>query len=658
MGLALQNGLKVIINIILDVAPAWFYRKYPESVMIMANGRRLEPRATACRQIGGAPGPCYHHVEGIRCRELFIRELADRYKDHPALFVWDLWNEPELTCGIARKPDSDTMVCYCGQSAKEFMKWLQARYETIGRLNKRWNRNYDSWDEIELPRDPHAFNDMIDWRLFFADTLTEELAMRAAAVKTLDPNHPIMAHTVPMPHFNMVNACSDDYSLAKLCNLFGNSVGSHPFAAALSTSAADGKPVINAEIHALGGDTFTRPDIPSFTDMKRHILIPLSRGITGFLFWQYRPESLGAEAPAWGLASPDGGDTEWLGHSAVINNALQKYKQYLLSAHPLPAHIAVVNSNPNQILDWCVTNSIDLHYQSVFGAYMAFYRMNYNADVISAAQITREYIARYKAIYYPFPYYMDEKQARILQEWIREGGTLISEAFFGGIRAEDGLHSARLPGYGFDEIFRAEESLSFTASTFQNARGNEWAKRGGEGDGIPILYERGLKYTSKGDKAIGYYFCETLRANGSEILARFPDGEAAVTCSGFGKGKGILIGSLLGYIYSKSAPPQNARFLASLAEIGGVSPYVDAGCPGVRADILKGDGCYIVVIVSEDEQISNITLRMDIHLNSKSTAVNMITDERLTMRGEDNKPVLDIKLGPKGCEMFFISETQ
>ena len=45
-------GLRVILNIICDVAPAWFYRDYPDSLMVAADGRRLYPQTTAYRQIG------------------------------------------------------------------------------------------------------------------------------------------------------------------------------------------------------------------------------------------------------------------------------------------------------------------------------------------------------------------------------------------------------------------------------------------------------------------------------------------------------------------------------------------------------------------------------------------------------------------------------
>jgi beta-galactosidase len=103
MRLCEKYGLKVIINIILDVAPVWFYKLYPDSVMVTNSGDRLMSQSTAYRQIGGAPGPCYHHPEAQLYKNEFVSALAERYKGSDVLYCWDLWNEPELTCGIARK---------------------------------------------------------------------------------------------------------------------------------------------------------------------------------------------------------------------------------------------------------------------------------------------------------------------------------------------------------------------------------------------------------------------------------------------------------------------------------------------------------------------------------------------------------------------------
>ncbi len=655
MDLAHQYDLKVVINIIMDVAPAWFFKKYPESVMIQGDGRRLEPRTTGYRQIGGAPGPCYHHRLGGEIRRDFISELARRYKDHPALYIWDLWNEPELTCGIAREPNEEDMVCYCPDSIRAFKEWLRMKYPTIQDLNKAWNRNYQDWDELEVPRNSHTFNDMIDWRIFFAQTLTNELRMRVDAVKEQDGVHPVMVHTVPMPYFNMINACSDEYHLAELCDMFGNSLGSHPLAAAMSVSAAPGKKVINAEIHAMGGNTYNRPNIPTFEEFKKHIFVPLARGIKGFLFWQYRPETLGTESPAWGLTALDGGETEWMKYSKTINRVLQENADLVDRVKVLPSQIAIINGPKNQIFDWCVTHSIDRHYYSVLGSFMALYRRGYNVDVISTDQIDGESLARYKVVYYPFPYYMEERVAHSIREWVQKGGTFISEAFFGGIQGENGLHSTTMPGLGFDEVFGAREGMATTASTFMNAYGREWARENKDQNLLPMEVGEDMGFVRKGEEIPGYFFMEELIPLRGKVLARFQDGKAAIVKNRYGKGQAILIGTLLGYPYGRMVAPETGKLIAGLVHMGGAVPYMESGDPNVRVDLLKSDdGQYLLVLVKEDEKGSEVEITFRADIGDKSWAVNLMSREEFPIENSQGKIRCRIPLKPWGCEIFTL----
>jgi len=154
LDLSQQNSIKVIINVILDVGPAWFFMKYPESMMVHADGRIFYPQVTEYRQVGGAPGPCYHNTDAIREKIAFVEELSRKFAGHPALLLWDLWNEPELTCGIARYAEEKIMVCYCDATRTAFIKWLKEKYETVSGLNATWQRNYNDFEEVELPRNP------------------------------------------------------------------------------------------------------------------------------------------------------------------------------------------------------------------------------------------------------------------------------------------------------------------------------------------------------------------------------------------------------------------------------------------------------------------------------------------------------------------------
>ena len=174
------------MNVIFDVAPAWFYKRYPDSRMVTADGVVLGPQAISCRQIGGAPGPCYHHEPAQAEKDVFLAAAVRAFKDHPALWVWDLWNEPELTTSIKRPLSFENQVCYCDHSLTAFGGWLARKYGTLEAFNEKWQRTYMDWSEAEPPKGQAVFNDLVDWRLFMSDALTDDLKRRVAVVKASD----------------------------------------------------------------------------------------------------------------------------------------------------------------------------------------------------------------------------------------------------------------------------------------------------------------------------------------------------------------------------------------------------------------------------------------------------------------------------------------
>ena len=634
MDTAHKYNLKVIINLIFDCAPEWFYKKYPESIMEYADGRLLHPQTVSCRQIGGAPGPCYHHEPGIAIREEFISRIAERYNTHPAMYMWDLWNEPELTCGIARNVGEDKLVCYCGESIKKFRAWLLEKYGAIQNINEAWHRRYNSIDEVPAPRCGATFNDMLDWRMFFAYTLTEELKMRAGTVRRFDKKHPVMAHIVPMPYFNMITACCDDFAMAQICDLFGNSVGSVPFAAAWTTSAAKDKVCINAEIHALGGSTLNHPVIPAFDDLKKHIFIPLSYGIKGFIFWQYRPESLGTESPAWGLTDSDGGMTDWYRYSIDINNALQKYKKILLEVMPLKADAAIIASHKNQIFNFCCTGDIQLSYSALAGAQAMFSDANINTDILCAEHLTPEQLKKYKAVYYPFPYYVTENTAAMLKTYVEDGGVLISEAFFGAY-TDNGYHSPVTPGLKMDAVFGVRE----TRVIRDNNNNNDKYVHLLPGD------VKGIKYQ------------EELAADSATVTAYFENGTPAAAVNNYKKGKTVFIGTLLSCAYHDTKDKNTLKYIASLLSEYGIVPRVWCENPDIKIDVLTG-GNGAAVLFNNGADIDIETVFYIDCMNITADTIDMsdiFTDEKIVFEHENGYICGKINITANSCLCYIMN---
>ncbi len=619
MNIAQENGLKVIINIILDVAPVWFYKKYPESVMRMANGSLLLPQPTEYRQAGGAPGPCYHHDGANSVKREFVEKIAKEFCDHPALLLWDLWNEPELTCGIAREADEATMVCYCEASEEKFKQWLQKKYGTIEVLNQTWHRNYNDFEEVELPRNPRTFRDMIDWRRFFSDTLADDLQLRVEAVKKYDTVHPVMVHTVPPPYFNMINACTDDYKMAKLCDLFGNSIASQPFPAVLNMSSANGKQVMNAEIHAVAGETFNRSGMASYTDFKRHIYTPFSKGIKGFLFWQYRPEILGRESPAWGLTDLEGKDTDYVTYAKRINSTLQKRKEISAVCQPPKRKIAIIKDSDNEIFCWCATTSIEKYSKTLSGSFQMFYDLNYNVDILTVDQILENGLDSYQLVYYPLPYYMRDETAVLLEQFVKNGGTLISEAFFGGYSDKRGLHSLVLPGFGFERVFGARECQAAAASKFLAAYGKSWTEELTDLNIAELMDENGAS-------AAGYYFYEAFEPQEhAEVLARYRDGKPAIIHNTYGKGHAIIIGSLFGHGYEATGNKNNLALLQRMIDLASIEREIFTDIDGVRADLLLAPGGLMIAVNNHSDYEGGVSVSF--HCERKIASCRFAEDD-------------------------------
>lgn len=623
MDLCQENGLKVVLNPVFP-APAWVYQKYPDSLMVTNSGEKLHPTALPGASFGGNPGPCYHHQESRRLRMEFLAQLVRHYANHPALLCWDVANEPELTTSVKREEKVEDLTCYCPESIAQFKEWLKGKYHSIQQLNSLWARNYRSFEDVEAPRGTGAYMDMIDWRLFMTDTITAECRQRIQVAKQADPVHPVMVHTVTIPFFPLATCGSDDYAIAQDCDLFGNSVGSEPLSAAITLSAAPGKMVINSEIHAVGGTTYDRPKINTMEDMKRHIFAPLAAGIKGFLFWQYRPERLGLESPAWGLTDMKGGDTPWLSAAEKIAEAVEKNADVILDSCP-HAQVGVLNSQRAQLFDFCVKPGGDWYIQSVKGAHAMLRAAGYAVDVVGDLQMTAEFLSRYKVLYDPFPYFKDEATCRILEDWVASGGTLIAESCFGGYSGTDGMHSLEQPGFGFEKVFGARELQVTTAAKFSNAYGSSWAQQQ-ENDLLPI--------TKEGKTYQGFHFYQALEPTEGNVLATFPDGSAAIVSNAFGKGTGVWIGSLLACAYEKGCK-ENVRLVSEL--VHGCSealPELTTDRLNTVASVLNAD-CGQLVLVDNQSDSDGVCIQTQRIRLQGHRLVNILSGEEISLLQQD-----------------------
>lgn len=458
MDLAARHQLGVTLNLLLDMSPVWLFERYPDARQIDIRGHVIEPYAVGHRQIGGHPGPCYRHPGALTQRQRFVEETVAHFSGHPALQMWDVWNEPEL-CFPQRTPDLRTLACYCPHCLDGFRDWLRRKYGSLERLNTVWGRCYEEWRQVEAPRDAGTITDFVDWREFHLDTMTEEARWRLETVRRLDPGHGRYLHVVPNSFFGAVT-CADDFGMAEPCEVFAATMTGGPTACMHVLSAARGKVCYNVESHINHGSTDLHQPIIDLTALKRDLLPQFGMGIKGVLFWQYRSETLGCEAPAWGLVRTDGSPRPVTAAVRAFWAALAPHAPALRHAFPASPQVGLWRSRKNEIFSFCTHGRVTAHNAAIDAWIQALYWDNLPFTLINDGMLARGELSGLKLLILPSPYYLTQAEADALDAWVRAGGVLLSEAHLAGYNATTGRHSRVLPGGGLAEKWGLRESES------------------------------------------------------------------------------------------------------------------------------------------------------------------------------------------------------
>lgn len=174
--LAARNHLKVILCTPSPTPPAWLTTTHPDVLMMNAEGRTIQHGA---RQQASWSSTTYcSYVEKI------VTALAKRYGNNPAVWGWQIDNEPSHY-GAA--------FDYSANAQQAFRQWLQQKYTTIDALNKTWGNAfwsqwYNNFDQIHIPNakelvqqaNPHA---ILDFKRFTADEAASFVFMQQRVLR-------------------------------------------------------------------------------------------------------------------------------------------------------------------------------------------------------------------------------------------------------------------------------------------------------------------------------------------------------------------------------------------------------------------------------------------------------------------------------------------
>jgi beta-galactosidase len=583
LDLAAEQGIKTIIAEMIAIAPEWAYRTFAHARYETCEGRKLDSSMYGSCAIGGAPGLCLDNTDVHQAAERFLRALVTRYRDHPGLGGYDIWNE----CGYGAE------TCYCPATAAKFRAWLQDKYPDLRTLGEAWHRySVAFWEDIVPPRHQGPYPDTLDWLRFRIDNAYQLMRWRADVIRSIDEEHPVTAHGVAASLTSMANRGTDDWRAAAEVESYGFTwvacrKGDEPWkqfhAVDLARASSRGKPFWHAE--AQGGPLWMQPQvidrpredgrIPTAEDVRYWALLSFMGGATGLLYPRWRPLLDGPLFGAFGPYDMDGSRTprsKMASKLAKWANAPEQANLWL--SRPVRGEIGIVYVPETQLFAYAQQGNTAFYSESMFGAYPGFFDLDVQADWVHI-----DHIGEYKALYLPFPLMLSQGTADRLKAWVADGGTLVVEGCPGYF--DDCAHAGPMqPNLGLDELFGVQESyVEFTPDLLGSLQFNL--------GGIPVR---------------GGIFLQSYQPRGGTPVGWYPDGRVAAIDHVFGKGKTRLIGTMCGAGYAGHPQDRSPLFWADVLHFAEQVQHITCSDPDVKARIHDGVGGTFLWVANPSHQ--------------------------------------------------------
>ena len=607
-----RYGMKAVLAEMVTAAPEWAFRMYPEARFEAQDGYKGVPEYSGSSATGGFPGLCLDNPD-VRARAgAFLKALATRYKDNPALYGYDLWNEGNTSGGAgvyfqtassAYIPNEHhgtgvgRMYCYCPASIAEFRKWLEKKYGSLDELRKAWRRySFADWKDVQPSRTGGPYPDWLDWVEFKEDRAHELLRWRKEIIRSVDTKNKITMHGLAYAIELLPSASANDWRAAAEVDSYGFTwvnarKGNEPWkqyhAVDLVRAASRGKPFWHAEMQGgplwLASEVTNRPledaRKPDADDVRVWNLVSMSGGVSGVLYLRYRPLLDGPLFGAFGPFAMDGSPTprsEMAGKFAKWANA----NPDLWKSPPVKGDIAIVFVPEAERFNYAQQGNTSYYATSARGAYKAFFDSDIQPDWVHI-----DNIEEYRAVYLPYPVMVTAKTAAKLRAYVQNGGTLISEGlpgYFG-----DGGHAgATQPNLGLQDVFGAtEQDVDFTPDLLEN-----------------------LTLRVDGHTIGGRYFKQVYRPTTGKAIGQYANGSVAAVQNRFGKGTAILIGTFPGASYFKK-PTEEARalFQSLLPE----KQHVTVSDCQVTARLHQGSGGSFLWVVNPTRDPKSVSIHVN-----------------------------------------------
>nr|AFD29748.1 BgaP412 [uncultured bacterium] len=459
----------VSVNLATPTAspPNLMIRQHPEILPVTLDGVTLWH--------GGFRHYCPHNPDYRKYAVRIAQQLAERYKDHPALKMWHVDNE--YSCHADG--------CYCLENRTGFRN-LQEQYEHYGTLDHLnaawgtafWSQAYGDWEEIYPPRkSPAQVNptQQLDWARFTSDSWLVCFDEQKAALKAITPNIPVTSfmgfhkgdlyfkfarHETEVAQDTYPDTFDPEWMIqaGMICDLIRSVGERRPWVLMEQASS---------QVNWREGAA-KRPGV-MFTGSYQAV----ARGAGADMFFQWRASKAGAEKHH-SYSVPHGGtDTRVWREVKGLGNELPKLSSLLQSQVKAYFHILMDWNNWWALeLDSKPSSDLKMHPQ-LYAYYKPFFEHNITVDFAHPESD----LSKNELVIAPNLYLVNDA-AVYINQYVENGGNL-DKSFFSGIVDEN--EHIRLADYPapFREMLglSVEEYAPYSdrqTNTIRTADGNQF----------------------------------------------------------------------------------------------------------------------------------------------------------------------------------------
>jgi beta-galactosidase len=562
--LAGKYGMKVVIGTPTDTPPAWMTQKYPDTLQIDGNGKRL-----------GHGGRRQFSISSQRYRQfsqIIVTKMAEAVKNEPNVIGWQIGNEP-------------TDESYDPEARAAWVAWLKQRYGTLDKLNEAWttaywSQTYTDWEQVPFNTDKANPGWMLELKRFVTSQWRAFHRNQLDAIRAVIGDKQFI--TINFGGLGWANRF-DRYEMNRDLDVtsWDDYVGMGHLKAYRNGATHD---LVRGWKRQNFWVMETQPGFVNWAPVS-NMLYPgetralawqsVGHGADAVLYWQWRNALNGQETMHGSIVGPDGRPLPIYSEVQQIGRDFAKASAALKGTTPI-SPVAILQDYPSR---WAI--DFQLHHKDYdqIETLLDYYQPLKDAlgavDMVEAAEAP---LARYRLVVAPSLNVITDEMAKRLADYVQGGGHLILGPRSGMKDEYNRLDTVRQPGPlatllggQVEQYYALDEEISVGSG-----KASIWAE---------------LLSTSAPDTQV---LLRYGKANG------WLDGKPAVISRKVGKGRITYVGALVDDAVMKGLMD------TALGDAGVVRDF------GVPADVelmtREGNGKRIVILVNHGREAREVAL--------------------------------------------------